>query len=1033
MSAEIKRTEDRGLFNSWPSELWPGGRAVGLGALILMTLGGPWVASAQLSFATTLTRSSNEVVLTWDAQPGEYYNVLTAGGLGELWGPLTPSPLLSPLNQVTLRAPVAATNRFYQVAQADAISPLTWGLSPSDRGNAVSRRGTISVPLYDDGVIDTNSISISITNGPPLRLDDPRLSWIGGVLTYTPGPDELLGDYGQFLTVVVSASDVSGNRLNDYVWSFQIEVAPIPAATVVAVSNAAPGLVLLSTNAADNVWIFGFPGETSGLVPGSIVVGIDPLFPYRRTVVSVNENPETHLVETVTTEAELTSSLTQGSVQFEDGFSSAEFQAALAAAAAGRLTPAAMGECCGVVFDGRNLTAPAGMNAQIVRGRIKVEPRLSVRGSFGAGSLQSVDLDMRELVSLDLSVRAASTMAGGFTNRQSLGSWRQPLPVDFAGPVPAWAEARLELVLGFEGEWGSPGEFEVGAQLTNWVAMESKFRSGTWTNLPTRIFRYHVSAPEWTTNLNARAKAYVEVVLTLELDGAPGPQLRLQPGFAAVGSAFTPPGHAGYEVTIHDSFAGELILDARAWDPATPNPPALMLPSPGELMLRTSRTTPIAIVLQPIDGLTWIPPGHFALGREASPSPPDICDCPLTEVTLSEGFYVGRFEVTQRQFLDVTGTNPSFHQGGIWATNLDRPVENVTWHQATNFCSLLTRRERQAGKIPYNYAYRLPSEAEWEYAARAGTTNRFHYGDELFSGMANFDCRLRSSLACLTNPVLTVTAPSTSTDPQPVAVGLFAANRWGLHDVHGNVQEWCLDWLGDQLPGGNVADPRGDSNALVRAYRGGSFQSDDQSCQSSARAALDPSLARTNLGFRLLLGSSPLTEESYLVTIGFGYNFIANQLDLGGNTLAEVLPFGVREAIFLKWNPATQLFDQMALFDDFWLDPNTAEPSTLTLNPGEGGQLYWPNSTGIQATFRGLRRLQITPPILISGQQVLSRQVPEPGNYFTITGRTPVDGAVVSRWQTATQTYQTYTFFDGVWEPEEPTARVGEPWIIQLP
>jgi hypothetical protein len=96
-----------------------------------MTLGGPGIASAQLPFATTLTRSSNEVVLTWDAQPGEYYNVLTAGGLGELWGPLTPSPLLSPLNQVTLRAPVAATNRFYQVAAKRTRSVrLTWGLSP---------------------------------------------------------------------------------------------------------------------------------------------------------------------------------------------------------------------------------------------------------------------------------------------------------------------------------------------------------------------------------------------------------------------------------------------------------------------------------------------------------------------------------------------------------------------------------------------------------------------------------------------------------------------------------------------------------------------------------------------------------------------------------------------------------------------------------------------------------------------------------------------------------------------------------------
>jgi sulfatase modifying factor 1 len=978
--------------------------------------------------------------LTWEAEPGAYYDVLTAGGLGQSWGSLTPAPLLSPLNQVILREPLAGTNRFYQVTQADKLPPLTWGVSPSDRGIAVTRRGTISVPLYDDGVIDTNTISISITNGPPVRLDDPRLSWIGGVLTYTPGSNEVLGDYGDTVTVIVSAADVSGNQLNDYAWSFQLEAAPIPAATVVAVSNAAPGLVLLSTNAAGDHWVFGFAGKTSGLVPGSIVVGTDPLFPYRRTVVSLTENPETHLVELVTTEAELTASLTQGSVQFEDGFSSAEFRPALAAAGPGvMLGPgfarAAAGPagCCTATFDGRNVPAPAGMSVEVVRGRLEVQPRLNVRGSFGGGGLQSADLDLRELLSLDLSVRVNSSVTGSFTNRQSLGSWRQRLPIDFAGPVPAWAEARLEFFLGVEGEWASPGQCEVGARLTNWVSATSRFRAGLWTNSFTRIFRYHVANPEWTTNLQARAKAYVEVMLSLDLDGTPGPQLVLQPGFEATGNAFTPPGHAGYEVRIHDSFAGELHLDVRGWDPTAPAPPALALPSPRELMMRASQTTPVAIALQPIEAMAWIPPGRFAMGRAAAPSPPDHCDCPTTMVTLSEGFFVGRFEVTQRQFLDVTGTNPSFHHGGIWATNLERPVENVTWREATNFCALLTRRERQAENIPYTYAYRLPTEAEWEYAARAGTTNRFHYGDDLFSGMANFDCRLRTSLACVSNPVLTVTAPSASTNPQPVSVGRFAPNEWGLHDVHGNVHEWCLDWLGDVLPGGNVLDPRGDSNAPVRAYRSGAFDVDDSSCQSSARVSLDPGLARTNLGFRIVLATSPLTEEAYTVPIGFGYNFIANQLDRGGNTLAEVLPLAVREATFTKWNPATQLFDRMAVFDDMWIDADTGEPSSMTLSPGEGGLLYWPDAMETELTFRGFRRLQVNPPNLISGRQFLSRQVPEPGNYRTITGRAPIDGAMVSRWQAETQLYRVYNFAGGVWDPEEPTARIGEPWILDLP
>jgi hypothetical protein len=97
----------------------------------------------------------------------------------------------------------------------------------------------------------------------------------------------------------------------------------------------------------------------------------------------------------------------------------------------------------------------------------------------------------------------------------------------------------------------------------------------------------------------------------------------------------------------------------------------------------------------------------------------------------------------------------------------------------------------------------------------------------------------------------------------------------------------------------------------------------NQSCQSSARAALDPSLARTNLGFRLLLGSSPLTEESYLVTIGFGYNFIANQLDLGAIRWRKFCRLPCEKRFSRSGTRATQLFDQMALFDDFWLDPES--------------------------------------------------------------------------------------------------------------
>jgi hypothetical protein len=361
-------------------------------------------------------------------------------------------------------------------------------------------------------------------------------------------------------------------------------------------------------------------------------------------------------------------------------------------------------------------------------------------------------------------------------------------------------------------------------------------------------------------------------------------------------------------------------------------------------------------------------------------------------------------------------------------------VENVSWHEATNYCARLTVQERLAGRLPFNYAYRLPTEAEWEYAARARTTNRFHYGPDLRSGWANFDCRLRLTDPCPVNPVLAVVAPSLSPDPQPIAVGQFAANAWGLQDVHGNVAEWCLDWLGDTLPGMPMIDPRGPAAAPVRAVRGGAFLDSDLGCESSARVPLAPGGGRNSVGFRVALSSSPPAVEFFVVAVQPGFNFIANQLDKGGNTLQEIMPFMPLESRFFKWNPVTQAYLTGAISDGAdWLDVDTLAPSTLTLSPGEGGFLELMSSTSMNLFFSGLRRTTIVTPVLVSGQQHLSRQVPEPGNYASIVRQPPVEGVKVFRFIATNNNYSTSTFSNGTWHPAPPTARRGEPWIVELP
>ena len=203
----------------------------------------------------------------------------------------------------------------------------------------------------------------------------------------------------------------------------------------------------------------------------------------------------------------------------------------------------------------------------------------------------------------------------------------------------------------------------------------------------------------------------------------------------------------------------------------------------------------------------------------------------------SEVFWLGRHEVTQREYLDLMGVNPSSFKG-----DLDLPVEQVSWNDATNYCGKLTARERAAGRLPAaGYEYRLPTEAQWEYACRAGTTTATALGSSLSSTQANFDGRYPYNGGA-TGPNREKTAK----------VGSYPANAWGLYDMHGNVWEWCQDWFYGYL-GGSVTDPKGRASGTDRVLRGGGLGANGQSCPSAYRYSVSPDFRRYVLGFRTAL------------------------------------------------------------------------------------------------------------------------------------------------------------------------------------
>jgi formylglycine-generating enzyme required for sulfatase activity len=242
-------------------------------------------------------------------------------------------------------------------------------------------------------------------------------------------------------------------------------------------------------------------------------------------------------------------------------------------------------------------------------------------------------------------------------------------------------------------------------------------------------------------------------------------------------------------------------------------------------------------------GFVRIDGGTFLMGSSSSESGREDWEGPQHQVTVS-AFYMGKYEVTQAEYESVMGANPSRFTG----SNL--PVEQVTWYDAVEYCNRLSQRDGltpayqiSRTNVTCNWnanGYRLPTEAEWEYACRAGTTTPFNTGNNITTNQANYD----GNYPYNGNPAGTYRERTTT-------VGSFAPNAWGLYDMHGNVWEWCWDWYGSYSSGAQT-NPRGPVSGSGRVLRGGGWSSSGQCLRSAYRSDSIPSYGDLNLGFRLV-------------------------------------------------------------------------------------------------------------------------------------------------------------------------------------
>ena len=236
--------------------------------------------------------------------------------------------------------------------------------------------------------------------------------------------------------------------------------------------------------------------------------------------------------------------------------------------------------------------------------------------------------------------------------------------------------------------------------------------------------------------------------------------------------------------------------------------------------------------------LVLIPKGTFTMGSPTEEEGAGT-DEQQHQVTISKDYYLGVTEVTQGQYEKVMGVNPSHFQKRVIRKSDSSmyPVESVSWEDAVEFCKRLSElpKEKKSGRV-----YRLPTEAEWEYACRAGSKTAFYCGD---------DSELIGAYAW----------HAANSGGQTHPVGEKKPNAWGLYDMHGNVWEWCSDWYGD-YPEGAVTDPVGPEEGSLRVYRGGCWRSVAADFRSAFRDGLAPSFRFSIRGLRVALSSSRIPE-----------------------------------------------------------------------------------------------------------------------------------------------------------------------------
>lgn len=226
----------------------------------------------------------------------------------------------------------------------------------------------------------------------------------------------------------------------------------------------------------------------------------------------------------------------------------------------------------------------------------------------------------------------------------------------------------------------------------------------------------------------------------------------------------------------------------------------------------------------------FIPQGKFHMGSPRDVAKSENDERPLHQVNITKGFYMSKYEITQKQYLAIM----KYHKG-LQFVGDQLPVDNIEWHEASTFIEKLSQQTK--------LNFRLPTEAEWEYACRAGTETPFYTGKTIGPDQANYDCKSTY-----------MGGPQGSPYGETRPVGSYPPNAFGLYDMSGNVCEWCSDWYDDDYYKFSPEDaPQGPHKGRTKVVRGGAWSQNPDKLRSADRRGRNPKSDRENIGFRIVI------------------------------------------------------------------------------------------------------------------------------------------------------------------------------------